>query len=152
MESSSGRNAARLAEVARELADASASSKELQEAIAAGDAVLKELAQVIASLKSASNWGVWDLLGGGLLAGLVKHSRLDDARSAAQRTPGHGHAHGADFRPAGGAADGGGSGGASMTRRSWQAHHRTAGRSHAGGSRVREAGVMGASLRPSLQS
>ena len=30
-------------------------------------------------LDSARSWGVWDLLGGGLISTLVKHSRTDDA-------------------------------------------------------------------------
>jgi hypothetical protein len=33
-------------------------------------------------LHSAQGWGVWDLLGGDLLATAVKHNRIDDARQA----------------------------------------------------------------------
>ena len=37
------------------------------------------LEQALESLNSASNWGLFDLLGGGLISGLVKHSRVNDA-------------------------------------------------------------------------
>ena len=30
-------------------------------------------------LDSARNWGVWDILGGGFIATLVKHGKMDDA-------------------------------------------------------------------------
>jgi prefoldin subunit 5 len=36
----------------------------------------------VADLQSAHGWGVWDLLGGDLLATAIKHSRIDDARQA----------------------------------------------------------------------
>jgi len=35
---------------------------------------------VIDTLQSAESWGVWDLLGGGILSSAIKHSRVDDAR------------------------------------------------------------------------
>jgi len=54
--------------------------KEIGEAILAGKQLSGSLDQVIDSLESAKNWGTWDLLGGDLVATLVKHSRIDDAR------------------------------------------------------------------------
>lgn len=54
--------------------------KEISEAIAAGNIVIFRLNQVMNSLKSAENWGTWDLLGGGLISTAIKHSRVDDAR------------------------------------------------------------------------
>lgn len=53
---------------------------EISEAIAAGNVVIFRLNQVMKSLKSAENWGTWDLLGGGLISTAIKHSRVDDAR------------------------------------------------------------------------
>ena len=32
-------------------------------------------------LASARNWGIWDILGGGLISTLVKHGRMDDANA-----------------------------------------------------------------------
>ncbi len=77
--------AARLTELARELANARADAKELREAIAAASAVLYALRDVAGALNSASDWGVLDMLGGGTLTTLVKHSRIDQARSGAHR-------------------------------------------------------------------
>lgn len=81
----SAEDAARLDALAGELANATADARELAEAIAAGNAALGGLDEVVNALESASGWGVWDLLGGGTLTTLVKHSRLDDARAAAHR-------------------------------------------------------------------
>ena len=40
--------------------------------------------QILESLNSAENWGTWDLVGGGLMADLAKHSRLDDAQESVE--------------------------------------------------------------------
>ncbi len=55
--------------------------REVQEALSAGRGARTALDRVIGSLKSAGNWGSWDMLGGGMLATMAKHERLDDARS-----------------------------------------------------------------------
>jgi hypothetical protein len=55
--------------------------KEITEAVAAGNNVLSDLEQAIQSLGSAENWGVWDMLGGGLISDMIKHSHIDDARA-----------------------------------------------------------------------
>lgn len=56
--------------------------RELQEAISAGKTAFGTANQVLSSLDSAESWGTWDLLGGGLLSDLAKHSHLDEAQSA----------------------------------------------------------------------
>jgi len=61
-------------------ANLQADRKELQEAVGAGQTVLTILDGVINSLNSAEGWGNWDMLGGGILADLAKHSKIDDAR------------------------------------------------------------------------
>lgn len=68
-----------------EIADIQSNIRELKEAINAGDAVLEEINGVINSLRSAQNWGTWDLLGGGLISTAVKHSRINDARDSVHR-------------------------------------------------------------------
>jgi len=55
--------------------------KELSEAIRAGKDVLSGLEGVLESLESAKSWGTWDVLGGGLISTVVKHNRIDQARS-----------------------------------------------------------------------
>lgn len=52
---------------------------ELLEAIEAGERALNSLRAAQTRLNSAGNWGLFDLLGGGLIAGLMKHSKLNDA-------------------------------------------------------------------------
>ena len=63
-------------------AEAQANAKELREAVSAGRSVVSALEQAGEHLGSAKNWGTYDLLGGGMIASAVKHSRIDDARSA----------------------------------------------------------------------
>lgn len=53
--------------------------KEINEAIMAGKRALNSLEQAHRDLGSASNWGVWDMLGGGLFSTMIKHSRMGDA-------------------------------------------------------------------------
>ena len=40
-----------------------------------------QLMQAQDKLSSARNWGIWDLLGGGLISTLVKHGKTDDANA-----------------------------------------------------------------------
>ena len=75
--------ARRLAELSEQLGEMQSQLREVAEAIAAGQVARRALDQVLQDLQSAQGWGVWDLLGGGLLATAVKHGRIDDARQAA---------------------------------------------------------------------
>ena len=54
---------------------------ETREAISAGKKVLGALNMVLEKLGSAEDWGTFDMLGGGLIATAVKHSKLDDAKA-----------------------------------------------------------------------
>ena len=69
-----------LLEISGELDELQANQKELKEALEAGNQARVLLQKVQESLDSAHGWGVWDMLGGGLLATAVKHARIDDAR------------------------------------------------------------------------
>lgn len=53
--------------------------RELQEAIAAGTVALRTTAEILQRIESAKDWATFDLLGGGLLADLAKHDKLDEA-------------------------------------------------------------------------
>ena len=55
--------------------------QEILEAIEAGEAVLECLQSAEHSLDKAGGWGTLDLLGGGLISTLAKHSHIDDAQS-----------------------------------------------------------------------
>lgn len=53
--------------------------REMQEAVTAGERALKSLYDVKDKLSSARNWGIFDMLGGGLFSDLMKHSKMKDA-------------------------------------------------------------------------
>jgi hypothetical protein len=77
--------AAKLVELSEATADTLSDIRELKEAIKAGNRVLAGLDGVVDSLRSARNWGTFDILGGGLIATAVKHSRIDRARESVHR-------------------------------------------------------------------
>ena len=54
--------------------------KEKQEAIDAGHKALKSLRKAQENLDSAKGWGIFDMLGGGFLSTMVKHSKVDQAK------------------------------------------------------------------------
>lgn len=54
--------------------------KEIQEAIDAADVALKALNNAEIDLRSASGWGIVDLLGGGFLTSLIKQNDMSDAQ------------------------------------------------------------------------
>ncbi|MDF2629414.1 MAG: hypothetical protein K0R39_3245 [Symbiobacteriaceae bacterium] len=56
-------------------------AKELNEAWGAGRNADAALGKVEECLSSAQGWGTWDMLGGGMIATAMKHSRIDEARS-----------------------------------------------------------------------
>ena len=57
-----------------------AQDREIQEAIQAGQAALVDIDAIQGSLSSAEGWGTFDLLGGGLISDIAKHSHLDEAQ------------------------------------------------------------------------
>lgn len=59
--------------------------KELREAKLAGQEALDCLNRAADSLKSAGNWGIVDMLGGGLISTFVKHSKMNDANALVQQ-------------------------------------------------------------------
>ncbi len=56
--------------------------REKQEAIGAGVRALDSLKAASRYLENASNWGLLDMIGGGLFTTMLKHSKLDDAAQA----------------------------------------------------------------------
>ena len=77
-----GARAERLLRLSEALADARSDAREVREAISAGVAVLDGLDRAAGALESARGWGTWDMIGGGIVATAVKHSRIDEARAA----------------------------------------------------------------------
>lgn len=72
--------AAELLEREGELARLNDQERELQEARAAGSQALAITDRILASLSDAEGWGTWDLLGGGMISAMAKHSALDEAQ------------------------------------------------------------------------
>lgn len=54
-------------------------AREWREAIQAGEQALSSLYAARDELRKARSWGVFDIMGGGFLTGLMKHSRIDSA-------------------------------------------------------------------------
>lgn len=61
----------------------------LEATVAAGTPALDSLRRVKSHLSSAANWGVADMMGGGLLVTMGKRAALDSAKSAAMRAKNH---------------------------------------------------------------
>ena len=59
--------------------------KERREAIYAGERALDSLYEAQNQLRKARNWGIYDIIGGGFLSSLIKHSKIDNARTYIER-------------------------------------------------------------------
>ena len=59
-----------------------AQEKEINEALSAGSRCLFASNNVIENLKKASDWGTWDVLGGGSMSTLIKHDYMHKAQSS----------------------------------------------------------------------
>ena len=74
--------ARQLLDITEELADKTRELNEISQAIAAGNGAVSDIDQAIRSLENAEAWGYGDLLGGGLLVDLAKHTQIDTARDS----------------------------------------------------------------------
>lgn len=54
--------------------------REMKEALDAGERALSSLRKAQEKLNSAGNWGLFDMLGGGLFSTIMKRSKMDDAQ------------------------------------------------------------------------
>ena len=63
-----------------------ANIKEVDEAIEVGEATLKAVENTINALEKAEGWGIWDMIGGGIISTAIKHNHIDDARNYAEET------------------------------------------------------------------
>ena len=77
-------NAPKIIELEDKIESYKANLKEINEAILAGNRVLKSLDKVEDSLNRAKGWGTWDLVGGGgLITDIIKHGHIDEAKERA---------------------------------------------------------------------
>ncbi len=80
---SAGAAAAALSQLAVELGVAEARRREIAEAVEALRAARSALDEALSKLDSAGGWSTYDtFFGGGLVADMVKHSRIDEATDA----------------------------------------------------------------------
>lgn len=80
IKSSGSADGAEILRLESQMADMESKKKELREAVFAGNDALKKVNQILKSLNDAEGWGTWDLLGGGLISDIAKHSALDEAQ------------------------------------------------------------------------
>ncbi|MCH4193716.1 MAG: hypothetical protein LKF52_15625 [Butyrivibrio sp.] len=59
--------------------------REIDEALAAGRSAMGALDEADGCLKSARNWGIFDILGGGMISSFIKHERLSRAQDLVQQ-------------------------------------------------------------------
>lgn len=83
LRSQGGAQSQRLGQLAQEQERTAGELRETQEAIQAGLAAQRALEEMSGDLSGAENWGVWDMVGGGIMATFAKHGCLDDAQDAA---------------------------------------------------------------------
>lgn len=72
--------AAELLAIEENIAGLNSQQKEIKEAISAGMRAHSIIESVEKHLSDAEGWGTWDLIGGGLISDLAKHSHLDEAQ------------------------------------------------------------------------
>ena len=58
---------------------------EINEAYAAGERALESLYAAQDYLRSAGNWGIFDMLGGGLISTIAKRSKMRDANACMEQ-------------------------------------------------------------------
>jgi len=60
--------------------------KEIKEAIQAGENANSALDNMKEHLNRARNWGMWDMMGGGLISSMAKHAAIDEANTIAHNS------------------------------------------------------------------
>ncbi|MEW9124451.1 MAG: hypothetical protein AB2421_17195 [Thermotaleaceae bacterium] len=73
--------AAALIAISEEKSHLQSLTTELRETESIGIEILRSLQEVDEALQAARGWGTWDILGGGLITTMAKHSRINDARA-----------------------------------------------------------------------
>lgn len=72
--------AGRILQLEQEIAAQQALDREIGEAADAGRAARDTAEGVLDTLRTAADWGTFDMIGGGLVSTMVKHNRLDTAQ------------------------------------------------------------------------
>ena len=72
--------AKKMLELSEKTGEVKSQLKEIKEALDAGWAAHSMAENMLKELKEAESWGPYDLLGGGMIAGMVKHEHVDKAQ------------------------------------------------------------------------
>ena len=62
--------------------------REINEALSAARTAIEKINYAKQSLNNAKNWGVFDMLGGGIISSMVKHSKIDNAQNVLRQVNG----------------------------------------------------------------
>jgi len=71
----------KLIEITDEIEKLKLNNIQVNEAIAAGRLAKAALKGVIEKMQSASNWGIFDMIGGGLIVSAIKHSKINQSQN-----------------------------------------------------------------------
>ena len=77
--------AARMADIEQRELAAATECRELNEALYAGKRLQTQISTALNSLDSAAGWSTWDMIGGGMMADMMKYSHMDDAQKTMER-------------------------------------------------------------------
>ncbi len=81
-----GETAQKILEVMEKIGFLKSRVNEVNEALNVGSQVIHSLDAAMGCLDSAAGWGTFDLLGGGFIDDMAKHSHIDEARSQIEET------------------------------------------------------------------
>lgn len=80
LKNGAGPNSVRYRDLTEQAARCQCTKKEIQEALDAGDHVLLQISAIEDALKSASNWGIADMVSDSFLTDIFKYGKLDNAQ------------------------------------------------------------------------
>lgn len=72
-------------ETEKEIKDLLSNKTEISEALREANNCLMISEETLKSLKSAKKWGIYDIIGGGMISSAIKHNRIDDAKTYMER-------------------------------------------------------------------
>ena len=72
-------------EIEKEINDLLSNKTEISEALREANNCLMISEETLKSLRSAKNWGIYDIVGGGMISSAIKHNRIDDAKTYMER-------------------------------------------------------------------
>ncbi|WP_415349147.1 hypothetical protein [Clostridium perfringens] len=72
-------------EIENEIKDLLSNKTEISEALREANNCLMISEETLKSLRGAKNWGIYDIVGGGMISSAIKHNRIDDAKTYMER-------------------------------------------------------------------